>query len=80
MLKQHGTSFDESLLAALQSSKMNCKEIKERGVDQGNVALLKSLKLYNLAVGNDDKDTNNTEELKRNATSMAQLTCRPDSN
>ena len=80
MLKQHGTSFDESLLAALQSSKMNCKEIKERGVDQGNVALLKSLKLYNLAVGNDDKNTNNIEELKRNATSMAQLACRPDSN
>ena len=78
MLKQHGTSFDESLLAALQSSKMNCKEIKERGVDQGNVALLKSLKLYNLAVGNDDKDSN--EELKRNATSMAQLTCRLESN
>ena len=46
-----------------QSSKMNCKEIKERVLIKV-IALLKSLKLYNLAVGNDDKDTNNIEELK----------------
>ena len=75
-LEQHANNFDEVLMAVLQFRSTEKDNKDYSGQLQGNVALLKALKLYSLALQRNDEGNSAVEsELKEEAISMAKLTC-----
>ena len=75
-LKQHAGSYDEVLLAVLQSHCVNDDNRVDLEKEQRNASLFKALKLCLLAVQKDEGDETLKNEMKSSAAYIAQLTCR----